>query len=622
MTTLRPPSRYRRRICGAIIALGVLLAPAPGPASAQPPPDLVPALYGSITASTAALDEIPEDLLVLYRQAGTESDCGLPWPVLAGVADVASDHGRVGNSERQTDGTLYPAIIGAALDGQQGRRHIVDTDDGLWDDDSTWDRAVGLFQFIPATWRVYASDGNGDGVRDPQNIWDQAMATAAHLCAEGGAEPATLGQAIASYYASIAFVDPVLSAALRYAEPIAPSTARPDELVVAVETDDNVLELVSDQAQPQAVIVAGTAGDQPVLGDWSADGTDEPGVYRWLDGSQALVFGPGDSDAELLVVGQPGDLILVGDWDGDGRDDPAVFRSFDGRGRFLAFERDGTARGAVDFGRLGDQPLAGDWDGDGRDEPAVYRTSTDLSSGWFFRSDPDGNLLGRPLAAGEVGDLATVGDWDGDGVDSLGLLSPATIAGQPATWTTYDPAGEIVSGPTPLAVDGRPLAGRPAPPPPPIPIVAPEGTEDLAARPGVEFFRIGSGPDDVGLRLWRVNGIVIEEGIAANLSAMVDAAAADGIDLTAWGWRSTEQQVALRQQNCSDVYQTAPSSCRPPTAIPGTSRHEFGRAIDVHVDGRAITAASPVFDWLSENAATYGFFNLPSEPWHWSDSGG
>ena len=31
-------------------------------------------------------------------------------------------------------------------------------------------------QFIPSTWKQYASDGNGDGKSDPQNAYDAAMA--------------------------------------------------------------------------------------------------------------------------------------------------------------------------------------------------------------------------------------------------------------------------------------------------------------------------------------------------------------------------------------------------------------------------------------------------------------
>jgi hypothetical protein len=107
--------------------------------------------------------------------------------------------------------------------------------------------------------------------------------------------------------------------------------------------------------------------------------------------------------------------------------------------------------------------------------------------------------------------------------------------------------------------------------------------------------------------------------IAANANAMIAAAAADGVTLTGSCWRSNARQIQLRIINgCPDIYTASPSSCRVPTAIPGTSNHERGLAIDFdncHSRGTAC------FIWLSANAATYGFYNLPSEPWHWSVNG-
>lgn len=109
------------------------------------------------------------------------------------------------------------------------------------------------------------------------------------------------------------------------------------------------------------------------------------------------------------------------------------------------------------------------------------------------------------------------------------------------------------------------------------------------------------------------------KNIAANANAMIAAAAADGVTLTGSCWRSTARQIQLRQTNgCPDIYTAPPSSCRVPTAIPGTSNHEKGLAIDFDNCHSRSTAC---YIWLSANAATYGFFNLPSEPWHWSVNG-
>ncbi|MGH8775651.1 MAG: lytic transglycosylase domain-containing protein [Jiangellaceae bacterium] len=60
---------------------------------------------------------------------------------------------------------------------------IRDTDGGALDGDTTYDRAVGPMQFIPSTWRSVSVDGNGDGRRDPNNIYDAAQGAAVYLCA-------------------------------------------------------------------------------------------------------------------------------------------------------------------------------------------------------------------------------------------------------------------------------------------------------------------------------------------------------------------------------------------------------------------------------------------------------
>ena len=107
---------------------------------------------------------------------------------------------------------------------------------------------------------------------------------------------------------------------------------------------------------------------------------------------------------------------------------------------------------------------------------------------------------------------------------------------------------------------------------------------------------------------------------------MLAAAAEDGLVLRGWGWRSHQRQIELREAHCADVWETPSSQCSPPTARPGHSLHETGHAIDFYVgsagDLRAISRSSPEFVWLSENAEDFGFFNLESEPWHWSTTGG
>ena len=67
-----------------------------------------------------------------------------------------------------------------------GTATIHDTDRGVYDHDTVWDRVVGPMKFIPGTWRTVGGDLDGDGVKDPQDINDAAAATAIYLCAGPG----------------------------------------------------------------------------------------------------------------------------------------------------------------------------------------------------------------------------------------------------------------------------------------------------------------------------------------------------------------------------------------------------------------------------------------------------
>lgn len=122
------------------------------------------------------------------------------------------------------------------------------------------------------------------------------------------------------------------------------------------------------------------------------------------------------------------------------------------------------------------------------------------------------------------------------------------------------------------------------------------------------------------------NGIWVHASIADNIRRLLADAAAAGVPLAGGGYRDPAGQIAVRRNNCgtSDyaIYQMPASSCRPPTARPGTSMHESGLAIDFTYNGRIIGSRSgPAWEWLSSNAASYGLYNLPSEPWHWSTNG-
>lgn len=116
--------------------------------------------------------------------------------------------------------------------------------------------------------------------------------------------------------------------------------------------------------------------------------------------------------------------------------------------------------------------------------------------------------------------------------------------------------------------------------------------------------------------------IQVDQSIKSSVEALLQAAHKAGLTMCGWGWRSSQQQIALRIKNCGgnshyNIYQKPASQCNPPTAIPGKSMHERGLAIDF----QGVSAGSARFNWLKANAAKFGLYNLPSEAWHWSTNG-
>lgn len=106
--------------------------------------------------SSAALADIPPTYLALYQTAAATCP-GLPWTVLAGVGEVATD-----------DGRHMPA----------------------------GNRAVGPMQFDPVTFAQYGVDGNDDGVTDPTALADAIYSVANLLCRNGAKDGANLQGAI------------------------------------------------------------------------------------------------------------------------------------------------------------------------------------------------------------------------------------------------------------------------------------------------------------------------------------------------------------------------------------------------------------------------------------------
>jgi membrane-bound lytic murein transglycosylase B len=94
-----------------------------------------------------------------------------------------------------------------------------DSDGGRLDGDRVNDRAVGPMQFVPSTWAAWRADGDGDGVADPQDLDDAALAAARYLCSAGNDLAGVAGwtRAVLVYNDSMDYVRAVNQAAVRYA---------------------------------------------------------------------------------------------------------------------------------------------------------------------------------------------------------------------------------------------------------------------------------------------------------------------------------------------------------------------------------------------------------------------
>jgi hypothetical protein len=201
--------------------------PIQAPASVTRPGVIAPGVpegAASAVVAGASANGIPAAALGAYQRAAQVIDtadqgCRLDWTLIAAIGRVESDHGRYGNNTLTDEGVSRPGIYGIPLDGSNGTSRISDTDAGELDDDAVFDRAVGPMQFIPSTWSMVGVDGDGDGVRNPQDIDDAALATAVYLCSGDEDLSTEAGQraAVYRYNHSERYVDLVLSIMAAYA---------------------------------------------------------------------------------------------------------------------------------------------------------------------------------------------------------------------------------------------------------------------------------------------------------------------------------------------------------------------------------------------------------------------
>ncbi|MFE3162225.1 lytic murein transglycosylase [Streptomyces sp. NPDC059224] len=170
---------------------------------------------GTAVSRGAAEAGIPATVLDAYKKAeaelrGSKPGCNLPWQLLAAIGKVESGQARGGDVD--AEGNTLHRILGPQLDGN-GFALIKDTDGGQYDGNSSYDQAVGPMQFIPSTWAWAGRDGNGDGVKDPNNVYDAALAAGHYLCRYDWdlSVQADMNRAILSYNGSQEYLNLVLS---------------------------------------------------------------------------------------------------------------------------------------------------------------------------------------------------------------------------------------------------------------------------------------------------------------------------------------------------------------------------------------------------------------------------
>jgi len=226
-----------------------------------------------------AVSGIPASVLPAYQAAARAlaqslPGCKLTWPLLAGIGKVESSHASGGRVDAH--GTTRGRILGPVLDGAPGMATIHDTDGGRYDGDAVWDRAVGPMQFIPGTWVRFAADGNHDGVSDPHNVYDAALAAGEYLCAGGAdlSDPRGLVAAVLRYNHSMDYVAVVLRWMREYAQAAVRIPDRTGVVPPATDETGNVERTQQTPEQLTAELVTQTQpletpSPQPTVGPWS-----------------------------------------------------------------------------------------------------------------------------------------------------------------------------------------------------------------------------------------------------------------------------------------------------------------------------------------------------------------
>ena len=142
-------------------------------------------------------------------------------------------------------------------------------------------------------------------------------------------------------------------------------------------------------------------------------------------------------------------------------------------------------------------------------------------------------------------------------------------------------------------------------------------------------------PEDYSVELTELsNGQKVDSRIYPYLQEMFDAAREEGVyPIVREGYRTAEEQQEILEDRIQTYINQGYSQARAErtakewVALPGTSEHQLGIAVDINAD-KTMCSNDEVYTWLAENAYKYGFIlrypmgkqditGTSYEPWHY-----
>ena len=142
-------------------------------------------------------------------------------------------------------------------------------------------------------------------------------------------------------------------------------------------------------------------------------------------------------------------------------------------------------------------------------------------------------------------------------------------------------------------------------------------------------------PEDYDVELTELsNGQMVDSRIYPYLQEMFDAARTEGVyPVVREGYRTAEEQQEILDDKIQNYINQgysqvkAERTAKELVALPGTSEHQLGIAVDINAD-KSKSSNDEVYTWLAANAHNYGFIlrypqgkqeitGTSYEPWHY-----